>query len=119
MLVVLSVLACRGAPPEPAPAPERDASPRAPSVHVIAASDHLKPLALSVGDAVAAPTDESFEWRLTEQGPGLLEPSGAGRLRAARAGETRLVARGEPVCKRQEGGCGTSTREWTIFVRVR
>jgi hypothetical protein len=120
-VIVVVASACNRAPPEPAPDPARDAgrAPAKPDVHTIVEADHLKNLAVAVGDVVAAPKDEAFEWRLSEQGPGLFTADGPLRMRASRSGETRLVTRGEPVCRKQDGGCGTSTLEWTHFVRVR
>jgi hypothetical protein len=87
-------------------------------VHAIRESDHLHQLEVSIGDVIAAPADATFDWRLEERGA-LFQPYGPLRMRAAAAGDTQLVARGDPKCRKSDGGCGISTREWTVFVRVR
>ena len=103
-----------------APSSARPAPPRAPITHVLVEADHLHLVDLAVGDAVELPHDDAFDWSVLRwQGDAVFEPAGgAGRYRAVKAGGNHLIVDGDPKCLKRPGGCGTSKREWTIFVIV-
>jgi hypothetical protein len=127
----LALAACRTTPEPPvtvedrtpkataAPAPRSHDHP--PVTHVLSEHDHLQIVNLDVGDFVESPADEAFDWSVHWKGETLLEAApgaapGHERYRVIKAGGTHLVVDGLPKCRKLDGGCGTSEREWTIFV---
>lgn len=134
MKSVLAAVACLvvSCTPPPDVAPATDAgSARSPlnvvpahnaAPHVIARSDHLHLLQLSVGDSIELPADDAYDWSIVPPGP-LFEsvPGDGGRLRyrAIRAGGGHLVVYGDPKCFKSDGGCGTARIDWTIFLGVK
>lgn len=100
-----------------------DAAPSPwPITHTIVEADHLHRVELRVGDFLETPADEAFVW--TPQPSQLLQalkPDGGPRskFKAVRAGSAQFVVRGDPKCRALDASCGTSVREWTVFVVVR
>jgi hypothetical protein len=125
LALLLLAGACRRSPPEPAAATDASApapAPQGPTTHVVALADHLHLVDLAIGDLLEAPHEDAFVWTLRSKEPALsaappLE-GGRERLRAAQAGGAQAIATGEPKCWREDASCGTSKREWTVFVRV-
>ena len=40
------------------------------------------------------------------------------RFKATKVGSGKFVVRGDPKCRANDASCGTSVREWTVFVLV-
>ncbi|HEY2516904.1 MAG TPA: hypothetical protein VGI39_38800 [Polyangiaceae bacterium] len=107
------------APAKPAAIPPHP--PHPPVTHVVVESDHLHLLALDVGDFVEAPADDAFDWTMHWQGEAVLEKvsapdAGRERYRVTKAGGAHLLVDGYPKCLKLDAGCGTSQREWTLFM---
>jgi hypothetical protein len=99
-----------------------EGSSHASATHVIAESDNLKSVEISVGDFIESPHDDAFEWRMVAPSPlfEAVDPLvGQARYRAAEKGSTRLIVDGDPKCLKLDAACGISRREWTIFLIVR
>ena len=133
VVAVMLCVRCKTSPDEqptkvtelPAPAKTVAADPphppHPPVTHVVVESDHLHLLALDVGDFVEAPADDAFEWTMHWQGETILEKvsapdAGRERYRVTKAGGAHLLVDGFPKCMKRDGGCGTSQREWTLFM---
>ena len=129
---VMLCAGCKTSPDQPTkvtelPAPVKNVTtepphaPHPPVNHVVVESDHLHLLALDVGDFVEAPTDDAFEWTMHWQGENILEKvsapdAGRERYRVTKAGGAHLLVDGLPKCFKLDAGCGTSQREWTLFM---
>jgi hypothetical protein len=120
--------ACHSNPAEPSvpdSAAPPAAAPRGPETHVIVEADHRRAVSLAIGDVLVLPEDPAFVWQATFEDPTLFVPVApeAGvattRYRAAKTGGTHLVVDGDPKCLHQDGGCGTSVRQWRIAAFVR
>jgi hypothetical protein len=112
-----SVASAIPAPDDAAPAP----SPW-PVTHTIVEADHLHKVDLRVGDSLEVPAEDSFVWTVASNEiqlqPMKVDAGARARFKATKIGSGRFVVHGDPKCRANDASCGTSVREWTVFVLV-
>jgi hypothetical protein len=112
-----SVASALPAPDDAAPAP----SPW-PISHTIVEADHLHKVDLRVGDSLETPAEDAFVWSVVSNEiqlqPVKVDAGARARFKATKAGSGKFVVHGDPKCRAIDASCGTSVREWTVFVLV-
>ena len=89
--------------------------------------DNRRGVDLNVGQCLSVRLGQDYDWRVSVSEPGVLEFSSTASnpegqqalLRAVQAGETRVVADGQPACKRIQPPCTEPSRAFYVNARVR